>query len=81
MPSLTYLYQINQTVFNIDKDKGIRQGVVKKVEMSISFNLLEITYHIVYVDSSFGSEIVKESTLFPTPDDAWEHYKNQYLRQ
>lgn len=81
MPSFAYLYDMNQTVYNISSEHGIREGIVKKIDVTMTYGITTINYYIAFSKATQGSAVVQESTLFPTPDSAWQAYKLQMLGQ
>lgn len=79
MPTLDYMYDLGQTVYNIDADQGIRDAVVKKIEATLQYGNTSLQYTIAFKKTAEGSAIVDESTLYPNADSAWDAYKQKYL--
>ena len=75
MATVTYLYTVNQQVFNVDMHDGVREAVVKEVDITITNTGADIEYTIAFMKCGPGTTKVKEDTLFPDIDSALADYK------
>lgn len=65
MPSLTYAYDIGQTVYHVDALTGIREGIVKTIDIKLSYPTVAATvvYGVSYSKSAQGSISAVEADL------------------
>jgi hypothetical protein len=79
MASLTYDYEITQEVFHVDPDKGVRDAIVKGIDIVISQTSTAITYTISFKKTNQGSAKVLENTLYSDVDSALAAYRNSVI--
>ncbi len=78
MPSITYSYVVNQSVWTIDATYGVRCGIVKTVTYNANVANVDpdVEYQIQYTDSMHGSQTLKEEFIFGDIDTALASYKD-----
>jgi hypothetical protein len=79
MPVINVAYEINQTVFYVDIQNGIRESVVRSSAVSITPTATNITYNLAYkLPLATGSSATaNQDDIFPTIDSAMVEYQNR----
>lgn len=79
MPVINVLYDVNQTVYHVSLNEGVREGVVRSSQVNINPTSTTITYDVAYtqptVGCSGGSAEAEQDDLFDDIDLALAEYK------
>jgi hypothetical protein len=81
MATTTNLYDVNGTVYHVSVDKGVRQGVVRAVDIALRPDgtplgyTTTIEYDVQLVTSGHSTVTDVESTLYDDVDAALAAYK------
>lgn len=81
MATTTNLYDVNNTVYQVDISKGVRKGVVSAVDIAMRPSgiplgyVTTITYVVHLTETSQKLDDVTEDTLFDDLDAALAAYK------
>jgi hypothetical protein len=70
MATATYTFIPNQQIFHVSLEDGIREGIVKTVNLSINGTSTVITYSIKFENEAAVKQIVGEDQLYATLGDA-----------
>jgi hypothetical protein len=82
MATTTNLYDVNDTVFHVNVDKGVRQGVVRSVDIALRPDgtplgyTTTIEYKVQLVTAGQAIITDVESTLYADVDVALAAYKD-----
>ena len=81
MPVVNVAFEINQTVFHVSMDSGVREGVVRSAMVEIDPTATVITYDIGYTLPTIGcgssSTEADQDDLFADIDTALAEYKSR----
>ena len=75
MPVINVAYEINQEVFYVTLQDGVREGVVRSSAVSIKPTATLITYDIAFKISTEGSSEANQDDIYPDVDQALTAYK------
>ena len=79
MATITYLFNVNDTVYHVDETYGVRKAVVRKVAMDVLPTSQTIVYNIAFTDARDGVIDAPEAALFADVDAALAFYKTTYV--
>ena len=81
MPTITVAYDVNQTVYAVSLNDGVREGIVRSSTVEINATSTTITYDIAYTLPTIGcsgsSTEVEQDDLFADIDTALAEYKTR----
>lgn len=75
MPIITTAYEVDDTVYHVDANEGVRKGTVKYTDIRVIPALTTISYAIQFTNATEGSVVAEESTVFNDVDLALAAYK------
>ena len=77
MATITYLYNVGQTVWHVSLNDGVREGVIKMLEIKQVFPAIAptISYTAQFVNAANGSVVDVEATFYDNVDDALAAYR------
>lgn len=79
MATITYLFNVNDTVYHVDETYGVRKAIVRKVAIDVLPAAQTIVYNIAFADSRDGIIDAPETALFADVDAALAYYKTTYV--
>lgn len=75
MQTVIHNFTVDDTVFLVNAEVGIREAVVTSVAISIKPTGTTISYNITFKKTQYGSTTVLESALYGDIDEALQAYK------
>ena len=78
MATVEHSFNLGQTVFNVNETQGVREAVVRSIDITINQTGTLVRYGIVYNKSSVSDDVY-QSALYGDIDSALAVYKNMVL--
>jgi hypothetical protein len=75
MATITTAYDVNNTVYTVDANEGVKKGVVQSIDVTIKPTGTMIEYSIQHIPSTDGSSKMEELSVFNDIDLALAAYK------
>lgn len=75
MAAITTAHDVNDVVYHVSEDEGVRKGVVKSTAIAINPLATTIEYAIQFTDAALGSATALESEVYDDIDLALAAYK------
>ena len=75
MAAITTAHDVNDIVYHVSEDEGVRKGVVKTTDISITPLATTIEYAIQFTDATLGSVVALEPEVYDDIDLALAAYK------
>lgn len=79
MPTITYAHALGATVYHVAEDTGVREAVVKSLDIDVKYANTSLQYNIAYTNAKYGSAIVSEADLFADVEVALDTFQSRYL--
>lgn len=81
MPTVTYSFDVGQTVFCVDKSFGVKEAVVKEIDIVVKLPTLIplVEYTVQYVNTATGSAVFPETVIFADVDSALTAFRTIVL--